>query len=56
HLPVTYVWFAMVISIAIASATGLIWLLAVLRQTEQLPVGAAPVARPKPKPVVEGAA
>lgn len=56
HLPVTYVWFAMVISIAIASATGLIWLLAVLRQTEQLPVGAAPVARPKSAPVVEGAA
>ncbi|MEE9162243.1 MAG: MATE family efflux transporter [Candidatus Neomarinimicrobiota bacterium] len=53
HLPVTYVWFAMVISIAIASTTGVVWLLTVLRQTEQLPQ--AEPAVPAPEPAVEGA-
>ena len=54
HLPVTYVWFAMVISIAIASTTGVLWLLTVLRQTEQLPRPEASVDIPEPAVEVAG--
>jgi putative MATE family efflux protein len=54
HLPITWVWWSMVISITIASVTGVLWLQSGLRHAERLP---RPEAVPEMvEPVVEGAA
>lgn len=54
HKPVVWIWYAMLISVAVAATLGITWLMVSLRQAEQGPHPAAP-ATDAPQPAVEAA-
>lgn len=54
HKPVVWIWYAMLISVAVAASVGITWLLISLRQAERLPRPAAPAKALEP--AVGGAA